>query len=105
MSENPTIEEQWDMLVEHMLLAPVVAFDMLNASLAGFFDNDAFVERLKAKFVKGAKEHNGEWLSMEPNELILEANDEILDLWVYILMFAYRANEEANKNNPAATAE
>jgi hypothetical protein len=35
----------------------------------------------------------------------LEANDEILDLWVYILMFAYRANEEANKNNPAATAE
>jgi hypothetical protein len=98
MSDKPTIDEQWEILKDHILLAPVVAYDMMTASLAGLFDNEAFIERLELKFRKGAEVHNGEWLTMDPAELIEEANEEILDLWIYILMYAHRANEEAAKN-------
>lgn len=98
MADKMTIDEQWEALKEHILIAPVVAYDMMTASLAGLFENEAFMERLELKFRKGAEVHNGEWLTMDPVDLLEEANEEILDLWIYILMYAHRANEEAEKN-------
>lgn len=98
MADKMTIDEQWEALKEHILVAPVVAYDMMTASLAGLFESEAFMERLELKFRKGAEVHNGEWLTMDPVDLLEEANEEILDLWIYILMYAHRANEEAEKN-------
>lgn len=96
MSDTMTTEQQWKELTDHMLLAPIVAYDMMTASLAGLFEDAGFVERLKEKFEQGSKIHDGAWMTMSPEDLINEANEEILDLWIYILMFAYRSNQIAN---------
>jgi len=87
--EVPTTQEQWSALSDYILSAPIVALDSFNRTLAALMIDDTFETQLKAKFEKGAAIHNGKWLTMTPEELMLEARDEILDLWIYSMMFAH----------------
>lgn len=91
--EVPPVQEQWAALSDYILSAPIVALDSFNRTLAALMIDDTFEGQLKAKFEKGSAVHNGAWLTMTPDELMLEARDEILDLWIYSMMFAHNTTQ------------
>lgn len=102
MSETPSTSDQWKLIEPHLLLSPVVALDMVNNALLGLLENDGFVGRLEDKFAKGASDHNGQWLSMNHEELIHEACEELLDMFIYIAMYACRASMLAESETLSA---
>lgn len=102
---KPTVDQQWEAIEQHMLVAPLVAYDMLTQSLASLFSNDGFVERLRQKFEDGSEKHQGAWLEMEPEALWNEAIEEILDLWIYILMFTHRVEQTTQQPDETVTGE
>lgn len=102
MSETPSTSDQWKLIEPHLLLSPVVTFDMVNNALLGLLEDNGFADRLWEKFNKGATDHNGQWLSMNPEELILEAHEELLDMFIYIAMYACRASMLAESETLSA---
>lgn len=93
MSDNSmSTSEQWDSLKDHMLSAPLMVGDIVNMQLARvhatLLEEDDFLKVLEDKFTAGSAEHNGAWLNMNPQDLLAEAIAEIVDAYVYCMMFA-----------------
>jgi hypothetical protein len=57
------------------------------------------MEHLERKFRKGEAEHDRDWVDREdPNTLILDAAEEILDFVVYQAMFVVLLEAKANSH-------
>jgi hypothetical protein len=86
-------------------LWPIVAERIPDAiEHAQYAINDILIradimEHLERKFRKGEAEHDRDWVDREdPNTLILDAAEEILDFVVYQAMFVVLLEAKANSH-------
>lgn len=86
-------------------LWPVVAERIPDAiehaqyAISDILERPDLMEHLERKFRKGEAEHDRDWIDREdPNTLIIDAAEEILDFVVYQAMFVVLLEAKANSH-------
>lgn len=85
----------WPIIEERIADAIEYAHDAMNDVL----DRPDVMAHLERKFRKGEAEHDRDWLDREdPNTLIIDAAEEILDFVLYQAMYVALLEARANTN-------
>lgn len=90
MDELRERRDVWPIVREHI----PEAISLAHSALDDVLSHDDLFDHLEGKFRKGEAEHQRAWLAnaSDPNWLILEAAEEILDFLLYQAMFVVLIN-------------